>query len=230
MNLIIFGLRGSGKGTYASRLSPILGVPKISTGDIFRENIMKGTPLGKKVEQYYSSGTYVPDDIAIQVLKDRLKKPDTKKGFILDGFPRTVPQAKTLEKIVKIDAVINILAHKEILIEKASARRICKNPECDGNYNIADIHKVIDGVEYILPPLLPKKDFICDKCGSELYQKEDDKPEIIKRRLEQDERLLKPVIEYYRGKVPFIEVWMNRPPEVIVEKIIEELKKIFGEI
>lgn len=226
MNLIIFGLRGSGKGTYASRIAPILGIPRISTGDIFKENIAKKTPLGKRVEDLYKSGTYVPDDIAIQVVKDRLKEPDTKKGFILDGFPRTIPQAKALEKMVKIDAAINILAHKEILIEKAAARRICKNPECDGNYNIADIHRTIDGIEYILPPLLPKKDMICDKCGSELYQKEDDKPEIIKRRLEQDEKLLKPVIEYFKNKIPFINIYMNRPPEQIVKKILEELKKL----
>lgn len=226
MNLIIFGPRGSGKGTYASRISPILGIPRISTGDIFKENIIKKTPLGKKIEALYKAGTYAPDDITIQVVKDRLKEPDTKKGFILDGFPRTIPQAKALEKMVKIDAGINILAHKEILIEKATARRICKNPKCDGNYNIADIHKTINDIEYILPPILPKEDMICDKCGSGLYQKEDDKPEIIKRRLEQDEKLLKPVIEYFKNKVPFINIHMNRPPEQIVERILQELKKL----
>jgi adenylate kinase len=226
MNLIIFGLRGSGKGTYASRLSPILGIPRISTGDIFKENIIKKTPLGKKVEALYKTGIYAPDELAIQIVKDRLKEPDAKKGFILDGFPRTIEQAKELNKIVKIDAAINILANKDILVEKATARRICENPKCDGNYNIADIRKTIDGVEYILPPLLPKKDMICDKCGGKLYQKEDDKPDIIRKRLEQDEKFLKPVIKFYGGKMPFIEVHMNRPPEIIVNKILEELKEL----
>jgi len=227
MKLIIFGPPGSGKGTYSSRLKEVFGLEKISTGDIFREEVKKGSELGKKVEAFLKEGKLVPDEIVIEVVKERIKNLN---NFILDGFPRTVKQAKALDKIVKIDAIIKINAHEEILIEKISGRRICSNPKCDGNYNVADIHKVIDGIEYILPPLLPKEDMKCDKCGSPLIQRDDDRPEVIKQRLKVYEEQSKPVLEYYKrkrkNKIPIVEIWMNRPPEQVVEKIVEELKKI----
>jgi len=224
MKLIIFGPPGSGKGTYSSLLKEKFGLEKISTGDIFREEVKKGSKLGKKVESYLKEGKLVPDEIVIEVVKERIKNLE---NFILDGFPRTVKQAQALEKFSKIDAIIEIKVHKEILIEKISARRICSNPKCDGNYNIADIHKVIDGIEYILPPLLPKNDMKCDKCGSPLIQRDDDKPEIIEKRLEIYEEQSKPVLEYYKQKnYPFVTVWMNRPPNEVVEKIVEGLKKL----
>jgi adenylate kinase len=229
MKLIIFGPPGSGKGTYSSRLKEIFGLEKISTGDIFREEIKKGSELGKKVENYLKEGKLVPDEIVIEVVKEKIKNLD---NFILDGFPRTVEQAKALDKMAKIDAIIKINAHEEILIEKISGRRICSNPKCDGNYNVADIHKIIDGIEYILPPLLPKEDMKCDKCGSPLIQRDDDKPEVVRQRLKIYEEQSKPVLEYYKrkrkNKIPMIEIWMNRPPEQVVQKIVEELKKILG--
>ncbi|MEM1574868.1 MAG: nucleoside monophosphate kinase [Nitrososphaerota archaeon] len=226
MKLIIFGPPGSGKGTYSMRLKEKLGLEKISTGDIFREAIKSGSELGKEVEKYLKSGQLVPDDIVIKVVKEKIKNLE---NFILDGYPRTIEQAKALDKIVKIDAIINIIAPKEIIIEKLSGRRICSNPKCDGNYNIADIHRIIDGIEYILPPLLPKEDMKCDKCGSPLIQREDDKPEVIEERLNIYEQQSKPVLQYYKrkrkNKIPFIEVYMNRPPEIVVEKIISSLKE-----
>lgn len=226
MKLIIFGPPGSGKGTYSMRLKEKLGLEKISTGDIFREAIKSGSELGKEVEKYLKSGQLVPDDIVIKVVKEKIKNLE---NFILDGYPRTIEQAKALDKIVKIDAIINIIAPKEIIIEKLSGRRICSNPKCDGNYNIADIHRIIDGIEYILPPLLPKEDMKCDKCGSPLIQREDDKPEVIEERLNIYEQQSKPVLQYYKrkrkNKIPFIEVYMNRPPEIVVEKIIASLKE-----
>ena len=227
MKLIIFGPPGSGKGTYSSRLKERFGLEKISTGDIFREEVKKGSELGKLVEEYLKKGELVPDKIVIKVVRERIKNCD---NFILDGFPRTVKQAKALDRMTKIDAIIKINAHEEILIEKICGRRVCSNPKCDGNYNVADIRKTIEGIEYILPPLLPKDDMKCDKCGSPLIQRDDDKPEIAKERLRIYEEQSKPVLEYYRrkrkNKVPFIEVWMNRPPEEIVEKIIEGLKSL----
>lgn len=225
MKLIIFGPPGSGKGTYSMRLKEKYGLEKISTGDIFREEIKKGTELGKRIENYLKEGKLVPDETVIEVVERKLKGLD---NFILDGFPRTVEQAKALDRITKIDAIIKINAHKEILIEKISARRICSNPKCDGNYNVADIKKVIEGIEYILPPLLPKNDMKCDKCGSPLIQRDDDRPEVIEERLKVYEQQSKPVIEYYqkKGTVPFIEIWMNRPPEEVVEKIVKALEQM----
>jgi adenylate kinase len=222
MKLIIFGPPGSGKGTYSSRLKEIFGLEKISTGDIFREEIKKGSEIGKKAEKYLKKGKLVPDKIVIEIVKKRI---ENLENFILDGFPRTLKQAKALSKIAKIDAIIKINAHDEILIEKISGRRICSNPKCDGNYNIANIHKTIEGIEYILPPLLPKEDMKCDKCGSPLIQREDDRPSVIKQRLKVYEKQTKPLLNFYKKqKIPFIEVWMNRPPEEIVEKIANELK------
>jgi Adenylate kinase and related kinases len=207
------------------RLKEKYGLEKISTGDIFREEIKKGTELGKRIENYLKEGKLVPDETVIEVVERKLKGLD---NFILDGFPRTVEQAKALDRITKIDAIIKINAHKEILIEKISARRICSNPKCDGNYNVADIKKVIEGIEYILPPLLPKNDMKCDKCGSPLIQRDDDRPEVIEERLKVYEQQSKPVIEYYqkKGTVPFIEIWMNRPPEEVVEKIVKALEQM----
>ncbi len=228
MNLIIFGPPGSGKGTYSSRLAPKLGILKVSTGDIFRAMAKEQTELGRKIAKILSSGQFVSDDFTMEILKERLSRPDAKNGFILDGVPRTVTQAQTLDKMEKIDAIINIIAPEEILIEKISARRTCKNTKCDGNYNIADIRKTINGINYNLPPLLPKKNNVCDKCGSELYQRDDDKPEVVKERLKVYEKQAKPVLEHYKkqGKIPFVNVHMSRPPEEMVELILSELKKI----
>jgi len=225
MKLIIFGPPGSGKGTYSSKLKEIFGVEKIATGDIFREEIKKGSKLGKKVEKYVKEGKLVPDEIVIEVVKERIKNLE---NFILDGFPRTVNQAKELLKLTKIDAIIKLNMHEEILVEKMLGRRICSNPKCDGNYNIANIHKVVEGIEYYLPALLPKNDMKCDKCGSPLIQREDDKEEIIRQRIKIYEEQTKPVLEFFKKetKIPIIEIWVNRPVEEIVNKLVEELKKL----
>lgn len=228
MNLIIFGPPGSGKGTYSQRLAPKLGIVKISTGDIFRETAQQDTEFGKNISRILEKGELVPDDITNKILKERIPQPGAENGFILDGFPRTIPQAESLDQIAKIDAIINIIAPEEVLIEKISARRICSNPKCDGNYNIADIKKTINGVDYELPPLMPKDDMKCDKCGSELYQRDDDRPEVVKDRLEVYRKQSEPVIEYYKkqGKIPFVDAHMNRPPDEIVEKVLEGLTKL----
>jgi len=171
MKLLIFGPQGSGKGTYASRLAESFGLKKITVGDLLRAEIKKGTDLSALIKHYVERGELVPDDITIALVKKELEDVE---NFILDGFPRDMRQVEELDKIAKIDVVIKINAHEEILLEKISARWICSNPKCDGNYNTADIHKTIDGIEYILPPLLPKNDMMCDKCGSKLVQREDD--------------------------------------------------------
>lgn len=227
MRLIIFGPPGSGKGTYSQRLAPKLGIVKISTGDFFREAVKKNDKFGKKISEYLAKGELVPDEIVNPILKELISKPEASNGFILDGFPRTIPQAEFLDSLTKIDAIINIISPGEILIEKLSARRICSNLKCDGNYNIANINKVVNGVHYFLPSLMPKNNLKCDKCGSDLYQRNDDKPEVIKSRLEVYEKQSAPVIEYYKKtKIPFVNVHMNRPPDEIVEKIVEGLREL----
>jgi adenylate kinase len=223
MNFIMFGPPGAGKGTYSSRIAPKLGIVKISTGDIFRRIIKEDTPIGREVREIYNAGGLQSDDLTIQLLKEELEKPEARKGFILDGFPRTIEQAKALDSITKIDAIINLIIPEEILIEKLSARRICK--ECNDIYNVADIDKEVDGKRYILPPMLPKEEGKCDKCGGELIQREDDKAEAVKTRLEVYKKQSLPVKEFYKDKVPFVDVHVTRGPEVMVDKIIDMLKE-----
>jgi len=214
VSAIIFGAPGSGKGTYASRLQSKLGVEVIATGDVFREIMKEDTPLAHKVKVYVEKGLLVPDDVVVEVLKQRMTRIPNGKGFILDGYPRTIEQAKALEKIAKIDVIIQLVVPEWIIIERLSARRICKN--CGAVYN--------------LRYLKPKVDMICDKCGGQLYQRPDDTPEVIKKRIEVYEKQTQPILEYYRGKgVPFVEFKtesLEMPPEVAVEEIIRGLKKL----
>jgi len=213
LNLIIFGPPGSGKGTYASRLEAKLGTKAIAMGDIFREAIKQETLLGKKVEKHLKSGQLVPDEIVIEVLKEKISQKDCKKGFILDGFPRTIPQAKALEKIAKIDAIINLQVPEWIIIERLSSRRICRN--CGAVYNVLF--------------LKPKKEGICDKCGSKLYQREDDTEKVIKERIKVYEKQTQPLLEYYKNQVPFVNFkceTLDFPPEKAVSEILESLRKI----
>lgn len=226
MRIIILGPPGSGKGTCSARLAHNVGIAKVSTGDIFRDLAKRKDDLGKQVTEIMRRGELLPDEIVLRILKERLSQPDTRKGFILDGFPRTVAQAEDLDNIATLDAIINIIAPEEILIEKISARRICSNSACDGNYNIADIRKFIDGIEYVLPALLPKREYICDICGSPLYQRDDDTREVILSRLQVYERQTKPLLDYYKGRAPFIEVYMSKPPEQVVEEIMDGIRKL----
>ena len=214
VNAIIFGAPGSGKGTYASRLQSKLGVDVIAMGDIFREIMKEDTDLGREVRSYVEKGVLIPDRLTIRVLKRHIAKIKNKKGFLFDGYPRTIEQAKALETIAKIDVIIQLLVPDWIIIERLSTRRICKN--CGEVYN----------VRY----LKPKKDMICDKCGGPLYQRPDDTPEVIKKRIEVYEQQTQPILQYYKEKaVPFTEVKCEKletPPEVMVEEILKGLKKL----
>lgn len=214
MNGIIFGAPGSGKGTYSSRLQSKLGVDVIAMGDIFRENLKAETSLGKKVRSYVEKGLLVPDDIVIDVLKHRIDKVPNERGFILDGYPRTIDQAKTLEDIAKIDVILLQMVPDWIIIERLSSRRICKS--CGAVYNIRFLKPKVNGV--------------CDKCGGSLYQRSDDTPKVIRRRLQVYQEQTRPLLQYYKEKnVPFIIssiTGLDTPPETVVEKMIEELKKL----
>lgn len=210
---IIFGPPGAGKGTYASRLGLKFNISKISTGDIFREEIKRDTDLGKRVADFLNKGELVPDEIVIEVLKERISKPDSKNGFILDGYPRTIEQAKALDKIAKIDAIIRLIVPDWVIVERLSSRRICKN--CAAVYN--------------LKYLRPKKASVCDRCGGELYQREDDKPGVIRERFRVYEAQTQPLINYYKGRVPSVDIEcksVNVPPETMVKQILQDLQKL----
>ncbi len=214
VNAIIFGAPGSGKGTYTSRLQTKLGISVIATGDVFRKIMRENTALGRKVKGYVEKGLLVPDDVVIEVLKQSIAKISNKKGFILDGYPRNLDQARALEDVAKIDVIIQLMVPDWIIIERLSTRRICKN--CGEVYNI----------RY----LKPKRDMMCDKCGGPLYQRPDDTPEVIKKRIEVYEQQTQPILQYYKEKgVPFTVVKCEKletPPEVMVEEILKGLKKL----
>jgi adenylate kinase len=219
LKFVFLGPPGVGKGTYASRAGPILGIPHISTGDMFREEVRKGTQLGDKAKSIMKVGDLVPDGIVIDMLKKRLEEGDAKKGFILDGFPRTIPQAESLDKITRIDAVVNISVPEDILIEKISARRVCR--ECGDIYNVAHIQR--KGID--MPPMPPKVEGKCDKCGGELYQRPDDKVQVIKERLRAYYEQTSPLIDYYKEKGNIVDFRPVAGPDEMVPKIVELLRK-----
>ncbi len=214
MNLVIFGPPGAGKGTYAAELADQFDIPAIATGDIFRAEVKSGSALGKKVAVYLQSGKLVPDEIVNETLKNWLNKPENHRGFILDGYPRTVEQAKALDEMTKIDAILNMAVPAGVLVERLSNRRIC--PVCGAIYNIKHSPK-------------PKVDSKCDKCGAELYQRGDDKPEVIKERFKVYKRQTQPLITYYKGrKTKFITI-VNRQVDadikIITRRIMWRMKQ-----
>lgn len=215
MRLIIFGPPGSGKGTYSSMISEIYGIPHISTGDILREHILKKTELGLKASIYVGKGIYVPDEIINEIINERLKQDDCNKGFILDGYPRTIGQLKFLEKILKdsnksLNLVINIRVSDNEIIKRLSSRRIC--PNCNAIYNL--INKP------------PKIDEICDACGSKLIQRDDDKPDVIKNRLRVYMDETKPLLDYYSKQGKVIEI----NGEGSIEEVFKRIKDMIDNL
>ena len=189
LNIILMGPPGAGKGTQAKKLIAALGIPHISTGDMFREAIKEGTELGKLAASYINDGHLVPDDVTIGLVKERLSKPDCAKGYLLDGFPRTIPQAEALERISKeigreITHVIDIETPKEELVRRICGRRVCK--KCGAPYHIINIKPKVDG--------------ICDICGGELIQRPDDNEEALNTRLDAYNKQTKPLLEFYEKK------------------------------
>jgi adenylate kinase len=189
MNLVLMGLPGAGKGTQAEKIVDKYGIPHISTGDMFRAAIKEGTELGKQAKSFMDKGALVPDEVTIGIVRERLSKEDCDKGFLLDGFPRTVAQAEALENILtdlnkKIDYVINIDVNQDILMERLTGRRICKS--CGSTYHL------------IFNP--PAKEGICDRCGGELYQRADDNAETVQNRLQVNIEQTKPLLNFYETK------------------------------
>lgn len=214
MKTIILGAPGAGKGTQAKLLSAKYNLAHISTGDIFRANIKGNTPLGQKAQSYISQGLLVPDELTIELVKDYLDTNDFTNGYILDGFPRTIPQAEAFDEYLesrnlKLDYVINVNVPDEFILDRMAGRRACL--KCGATYHVISN--------------APKKEGICDTCGSELIQREDDKPETVSKRLEVYHGETQPLIDHYKDKAKYIVVDGTNT----VEKVFEDLVKMLGE-
>ncbi len=213
MNLILLGPPGAGKGTQAKRMVEAYGIPQISTGDMLREAVKNQTQLGLEAKKYMDAGQLVPDEVVIGLVKERLSQPDTDKGFMLDGFPRTVPQAEELDKVLAglnkaLDHVISIEVPNEELMGRLTGRRTCK--ACGAGYHV------------IFDP--PKEEGKCDKCGGELYQRDDDNEATVSNRLKVYDSQTKPLIDYYQGK------GLLRPIDGVgaIDDIFGRIKAVLG--
>lgn len=214
MKIIMLGAPGAGKGTQAKMLADKYGYPHISTGDIFRANIKNGTELGKKAKEYMDQGLLVPDELVCDLVVDRVKQDDCKEGYILDGFPRTIPQAESLDAALeaigeKIDFAVNVEVPDENIVKRMSGRRACV--ACGATYHIVHIPTKVEG--------------ICDRCGSELILRDDDKPETVTKRLNVYHEQTQPLIDYYTNKNVLVEVDGTKDMNEVFEAIVEILGK-----
>lgn len=212
MRLILLGPPGAGKGTQAKVLTSKFGIPHISTGDMLREAVSSTTPVGLKAKSYMDKGELVPDEVVIEIVKLRLQKPDIKNGFILDGFPRTLVQAKNLDATLQkmgqdIDLVIYFETSAEVSIRRLSGRRVCRL--CSANYHTVNMP--------------PKKQGVCDKCGGDLFQRDDDKEETVRNRLTVYEQKTKNLLDYYKNKSKLRTVSGDKE----VDEVFQQLVKIF---
>ncbi len=211
MKIIMLGAPGAGKGTQAKLLADHYGLPHISTGDIFRYNLKMGTELGKKAKTYMDAGALVPDELTVDLVLDRLAKEDCQSGYILDGFPRTMNQARKLSEALgkdgEIDFAVNIEVPDDAIIERMAGRRVC--PSCGASYHIVNIP--------------PKKEGICDRCGAALIQRDDDREETVKKRLTVYHDQTQPLIDYYKGLGREIDIDGTRTMEQVFAQITEKL-------
>ena len=213
MHILLMGPPGAGKGTQAAQLVEKFHIPHISTGDMFRAAVKEGTPLGKQAKEYMDNGQLVPDSVTIGIVKERLAKADCSTGFILDGFPRTTEQAEALDRTlqelgIKLDRVINIIVPDGVLVGRMTGRRICRS--CGATY-----HKEYNP---------SKQGSICDKCGGELYQRDDDREETVTKRLSVYQAQTKPLIEYYQDKGLYTEIDGQQDIDKVLADIVVSLK------
>ena len=213
MKIIMLGAPGAGKGTQAKMIAAKYGIPHISTGDIFRANIKNGTELGKKAKEYMDQGLLVPDELTCDLVVDRIGQDDCKNGFVLDGFPRTIPQAEALTDALnklgeKMDYAIDVDVPDENIVKRMSGRRACL--DCGATYHVVSIP--------------PKKEGICDACGSKLVLRDDDKPETVQKRLDVYHEQTQPLIDYYKKAGILKSVDGTQP----MEDVFAEIVKILG--
>ncbi|MGW5333673.1 adenylate kinase [Streptomyces bauhiniae] len=215
MRIVLVGPPGAGKGTQAVRLAEKLGVPHISTGDLFRANISRQTELGKLAKSYMDAGNLVPDEVTIAMAKDRMEQPDAENGFLLDGFPRNVSQAQALDELLRsegidLDAVLDLEVPEEEVVKRIAGRRICRN---DSSH--------VFHVTYSPP----KKEGVCDVCGGELYQRDDDSEDTVRKRLEVYHTQTEPIIDYYKTQGLVRTISSLGPVDEITKRALEALKR-----
>lgn len=208
--MVLLGPPGAGKGTQAKALAKRLGVPHISTGDLLRQNVKEGTELGRQAKGYMDCGALVPDELVAKMLVRRFAQPDVRKGFILDGYPRNLSQARELDVILKnagteIGLVTSLDTSEAVIIQRLTGRRVCSN--CGANFHIKNMP--------------PKKEGICDICGGKLYQRTDDNEETIKKRLQVYNEQTTPLVEYYQAKKKLRRIDSDGEAELVLNKIIE---------
>ena len=209
MNIILLGAPGAGKGTLASQISSTYGLPHISTGDIFRENIKNQTPIGVVAKSYIDKGQLVPDEVTCKIVEERLAKDDCKKGYMLDGFPRTLAQAEMLSRIAEIDTVINVEVDFSLIMARICGRRVCK--DCGETFHTSRLQ----GDK-------------CIRCGGELYQRKDDNPETVQSRLDVYQKQTAPLIAYYTEKGVLFNVNGSTTPEQVFAEVSKKLDEIKG--
>ncbi|ADL49012.1 MULTISPECIES: adenylate kinase [Micromonospora] len=217
MRLVLVGPPGAGKGTQAEFVAAHLSVPKISTGDIFRANVSQGTPLGVEAKRYMDAGKLVPDEVTINMVRDRLAEPDASEGFLLDGFPRTTPQAAALDKLLAdlgtaLDLVLELVVDDDEVIRRLSGRRTCRG--CGKIW-----HVEFDS---------PSREGVCDRCGAELFQRDDDKPETIAARLREYAEKTAPLVDYYGAQGKLVGIDATGPVEDVTVRAIDALRSYGG--
>ncbi len=217
MRLVLVGPPGAGKGTQAEFIAAQLAVPKISTGDIFRANMREGTPLGQEAKRYMDAGQLVPDEVTINMVRGRLAEPDAADGFLLDGFPRTLPQAVELDKILadlgtQLDIVLELVVDEDEVVRRLSGRRNCRG--CSKIW-----HVEFDATE---------REGVCDRCGGELYQRDDDKPEVIEERLRVYHRDTAPLVDFYGAQSKVVGIDATGPVEDVTTRALDALRSYGG--
>ena len=208
MNIILLGAPGAGKGTQASKIVDAFGLPHISTGDIFRENIKNQTQIGLLAKSYIDKGQLVPDEVTCKIVEERIQRPDCEKGYMLDGFPRTIAQAEALDKITNVDLVINIDVDMSLLMERLCGRGVCR--DCGESYHVSKIGEATT----------------CTRCGGELYQRKDDNPETVQSRLDVYNAQTSPLIDYYTKQGKLFNVVGNTTPEDVFEVLSKKLSAL----
>ena len=215
MRIILLGEPGAGKGTYSIELVKKFGIPQISTGDMLRSAVKAGSPLGRQAQEFMKKGELVPDTLVIELIRQRIQQQDAAEGFILDGFPRTVPQAESLESMlqsmhISLSMVLKIEVSKALLLKRLTGRRVC--PGCGATYNV--------------DTMKPLKEGICDKCGKELIQRPDDRPETIENRLNVYQKDTAPLIEFYEKKGLLKRIQCEGEYADVMGRILETLEKV----